>query len=255
MWRREMTMPPRDMVHSQNAWQGRTVIMARPDTWLRPGTQWFGGPREEYRAQQGNWPPRWSATAQNTAFLLRLDYNISWSMLRLRTWCWIFRSEVEMCTAWWLTSEASDIAKQNAALLNHSSCLPDNAIGRGTDLTWPDLTWPLGRKWKWRQMIRSEDRAFIIVKCSQSSVHPVLVSCPHGLTVTWWGCCGSCLWHEPTELAHSSLFCSCACFYLYCLFNCISFRKFSQQLSAFSPCSCGLISALLVLSTIYLFKK
>ena len=36
-------------------------------------------------------------------------------------------------------------------------------------------------------------------------------------------------------------------------FNCISFHKFSRQLSAFSLCSSGLISTLLVLSTIYIF--
>ena len=33
------------------------------------------------------------------------------------------------------------------------------------------------------------------------------------------------------------------------------FHKFSRQLSAFSLCSSGLISALLVLSTVYLFMK
>ena len=38
-------------------------------------------------------------------------------------------------------------------------------------------------------------------------------------------------------------------------FNCISFHKCSRQLPVFSLCSSGLISALLVLSTIYLFKK
>ena len=38
-------------------------------------------------------------------------------------------------------------------------------------------------------------------------------------------------------------------------FNRILFHKFSRQLSAFSLCSSGLISALLVLSTIYLFMK
>ena len=38
-------------------------------------------------------------------------------------------------------------------------------------------------------------------------------------------------------------------------FNCILFHKFSQQLSVFSLCSAGLISAFLVLSTIYLFMK
>ena len=38
-------------------------------------------------------------------------------------------------------------------------------------------------------------------------------------------------------------------------FNCISFHKFSQQLSAFSLYSSRLISALLVLSTIYLYEN
>ena len=38
-------------------------------------------------------------------------------------------------------------------------------------------------------------------------------------------------------------------------FTCISFHKSSRQLSAFSLCSPSLISALLVLSTIYLFLK
>ena len=31
---------------------------------------------------------------------------------------------------------------------------------------------------------------------------------PRGLTFTWWGCCGSCLWHKPAELIHAYLFCS-----------------------------------------------
>ena len=72
---------------------------------------------------------------------------------------------------------------------------------------------------------------------------------PRGLSFTWWGCCA-------TELAHSFLFCSCVCFCLFYPFNCISFHESSWQLSAFSLCSTGLISALLVLSTIlYLFMK
>ena len=71
----------------------------------------------------------------------------------------------------------------------------------------------------------------------------------------WWGCCSLCLWREPTELAHSFLFCSCVCFCLYGHFSCISFHKFSRQVSAFSLCSSGLPSALLVPSVIYLFMK
>ena len=63
-------------------------------------------------------------------------------------------------------------------------------------------------------------------------------------------------WHKSTELAHSFLFCSCICLCLYGLFNCISFHKFSWQLCTFSFSSSGLISALLVLSTIlYLSVK
>ena len=38
-------------------------------------------------------------------------------------------------------------------------------------------------------------------------------------------------------------------------FTCISFHKFSRQLSAVSLCSPSLISALLALSTVYLFLK
>ena len=69
---------------------------------------------------------------------------------------------------------------------------------------------------------------------------------------TWWGCCDLSLWHKPTELAHSFVFCSCVCFCRYGPFNCISLHKFSRQLSAFLLCSSsGLISALMVLSTIY----
>ena len=62
-------------------------------------------------------------------------------------------------------------------------------------------------------------------------------------------------WPKPTELAHYFLICSCVYCCLYSHFNCISFHKFSRQLSAFSICSSGLISASLVLSAIYLFMK
>ena len=51
------------------------------------------------------------------------------------------------------------------------------------------------------------------------------------------------------------LFCSYVCFCLYGPFNCISFHNFSRHLSAFSLCSSGLMSALLVLSTTYFFMK
>ena len=85
--------------------------------------------------------------------------------------------------------------------------------------------------------------------------HPPGASSPRGLTFTWWGCCGLRLGHKPTELGHSFLFCSCVCFSLYDPFNCISFHKFFRQLSVFLLCSSDLNSALLVLSTIYLFLK
>ena len=42
---------------------------------------------------------------------------------------------------------------------------------------------------------------------------------------------------------------------LYGPFNCILFHKFSKQLSAFSLCSFGLISALIVLSTVSPFES
>ena len=45
------------------------------------------------------------------------------------------------------------------------------------------------------------------------------------------------------------------CFCLYGPFNCISFHEFTRQLFAFSLWSSGLISALFVLSTVYLFMK
>ena len=61
--------------------------------------------------------------------------------------------------------------------------------------------------------------------------------------------------HKPTKFAHSFLFCSFVYFCPYGPFNCISFYKVSWQLSIFSFCSSDPISALLVLSTIYLVMK
>ena len=63
------------------------------------------------------------------------------------------------------------------------------------------------------------------------------------------------VWHKPTQLASSFLFCSFVCFCLYGPFNSISFHKVSWKLSVFSVCSSGLHCALLVLSTIYFFMK
>ena len=95
----------------------------------------------------------------------------------------------------------------------------------------------------------------VIVQCSVKFYRICTIDSPRGLTFTWWGCCDLRFYHKPTKLAHSFLFCSCDCFCFYGPFNCISFHKFSRQVSAFSLCSSGLISALLVLSTIYLFMK
>ena len=74
--------------------------------------------------------------------------------------------------------------------------------------------------------------------------------------------------HRPTVLTLSFLFCSCVCF---CLYGPLKlyfikkkyikkkhtkvYHKFSRQLSAFSLCSSGFISAVLALLTIYLSMK
>ena len=76
---------------------------------------------------------------------------------------------------------------------------------------------------------------------------------PHGLTFTWWRCCGLCQKRQQTKLAHSFLFCSSICFCLHGPFNCISLHTFSRELSFFSLCASDLISALLVLSAIYIY--
>ena len=77
---------------------------------------------------------------------------------------------------------------------------------------------------------------------------------PRGLIFTWWGCYGLCFWHKLTSLP-TPFYSVLVYFCLYGTFNCISFHKFSRQLSTFSLCSSGLLSALSVLSTIYLFVK
>ena len=56
---------------------------------------------------------------------------------------------------------------------------------------------------------------------------------PRGLTFMWLRCYGLCQRRNPTEPAHSFIFCSCVCFCLYGPFNCISFRTVSRQLSSF----------------------
>ena len=82
--------------------------------------------------------------------------------------------------------------------------------------------------WKWVNTQNKESDN--LIHYSTFNFHPA-TACR--LNFTWWGCYGLCLWHRPTELAHSFLFCSCVCFCLYSPFNCISFHKFSQQLSTF----------------------
>ena len=74
---------------------------------------------------------------------------------------------------------------------------------------------------------------------------------PRGFTFTWWGCCD----HINQPSSPTPFYSVLVSISVYGPFNCISFHKFSRQLSAFSLCSPGLNSALLVLSTIYLFHE
>ena len=48
-----------------------------------------------------------------------------------------------------------------------------------------------------------------------------LIECPRGHTLTWWGCCGLCFQHKPTELSSCSLLCSCVYFCLDGPLHCI----------------------------------
>ena len=78
--------------------------------------------------------------------------------------------------------------------------------------------------------------------------------CPRGLTFTWWGRYGSCLRHEPTELAHS--FCSVlVSISVFMAFSTVFHSINSPDNSVFTLYSSGPIPALLVLSTICLFMK
>ena len=117
-----------------------------------------------------------------------------------------------------------------------------------------------------RTCIGDMPHALILYHMSQFIV--ILCHIRSEVTVRLPGCCSSCYTtclyprsvptgspSRTTELAHSFLFCFCVCFCLYGPFNCILFHKFSQQLSAFSLCSSGLICTLLVLSTMCLFMK
>ena len=96
--------------------------------------------------------------------------------------------------------------------------------------------------------------ASYIIRDSAFLVHPSTFW-PHSLIFRWWGCCSLFLTQTDWACPLLFLFCSWVCFRLNGPFNCISFHKFSWKLSAFSLFSFGLISALLVLSTTYLFMK
>ena len=124
-----------------------------------------------------------------------------------------------------------------------------------TTLLWNNRIFTQGFDSKWHAFERKRlcDDSFL----NDSSWKYFQDNCFRGLPFTWWGRYGLCLGNEPTELAHSFFFLSCSCVYFcpYGPFNCISFHKFSRQLSVFSLSSAGFISALLVLSTICLFMK
>ena len=80
----------------------------------------------------------------------------------------------------------------------------------------------------------------------------ILFLCPWGLTFSWWGCYGLCLWHKPTELAHSfySVLVTVSVFMaLSTVFHSINYPD--NSLLSYSV----LVSALLVLSTVHLFMK
>ena len=69
-----------------------------------------------------------------------------------------------------------------------------------------------------RQVIQSQGRSWITVtirtqpsRQKEWEMAVVVVPStndhrPRGLTFRWWGCCRSCLWYKPTELAHFFLY-------------------------------------------------
>ena len=96
------------------------------------------------------------------------------------------------------------------------------------------------------------------IPCSAMSVPPVWfssVSVPEGSPSRGGDVVVYVKGNTPTELVYSLLFRPYVFFCLYGPFNCISYHKFSWQLSAFSLCSSSLNSVLLVLSAVYLFMK
>ena len=81
----------------------------------------------------------------------------------------------------------------------------------------------------------------------------LLHHCPRGLIFTWLGLLRFVSFdiNQPNLSTPYSALGAYFCPHSHC--NYISFHKFSRQLSAFTLCSSGLISALLVISTVYLF--
>ena len=103
----------------------------------------------------------------------------------------------------------------------------------------------------WWKLFRPSVRPFVylFVPFVRPSVHSFIRSFvhsyPRGLTFMWWGCCGLCQKLKATEPAHSFLCLYCVYFCPCDPFNCISFHKFSRQLSVLSLCSSGPISCLI----------
>ena len=73
--------------------------------------------------------------------------------------------------------------------------------------------------------------------------------------LTFWAWLGKKKKRESTTTSNLFILFLCLFHSVYGPFNYISYHEFSRQLSAFSLCSSGLISALLVLWTIYLFME
>ena len=59
-----------------------------------------------------------------------------------------------------------------------------------------------GGKWACVQVLTDVVSTIVPVVCDNDSNRDQW-PCPRGLTFTWWGCCGYCLWHKPSELANS----------------------------------------------------
>ena len=75
--------------------------------------------------------------------------------------------------------------------------------------------------------------------------------CPRRLTLTWWGRCALCCLRSLPTLCYSVLVSG----YAFLAFSTVFHSRNFPDNSPFSHCSSGLISVLLVLSTIYLSMK